>query len=340
MNKCSLNFQCYQCTMIKECEIYKAMNSNPLINGSNYNLHIPQENIAEENYIHNQSESFNTKQLDENIYSLNAINNEVNFNENSIPQVPELDLNYHFQQDESTNKTNETQQVNYSELNNANNSFIENYSYDNNQLDQSNINTPDINQFEVEMNQVQYDNSPIDYLSNHDGFQNDANLLVKSLHKEYVDRKAKPITRFIAAIIDSIILSIPLNLICGDLINNSIMPVINSFNSYLSLYDAIMPILGKIIALLLLSSLILILYNVVLATLLKGKTLGKKLMKIKIINNEIDNEDVSFGQLFKREIVGKLLCVLTFFIGFIMIFGKNHCGLHDRIAKTKVVLDE
>ena len=96
----------------------------------------------------------------------------------------------------------------------------------------------------------------------------------------------------------------------------------------------------------------------------KGQTLGKKLMKIKIINK--DDTKVSFFKLLLREVIifglGANICnvILIFIISksyyinissiinlisncfillvmFLIIFRKDNLGLHDILFKTKVV---
>ncbi|WP_261817278.1 RDD family protein [Vibrio gallicus] len=73
-----------------------------------------------------------------------------------------------------------------------------------------------------------------------------------------------------------------------------------------------------------------------------GQTVGKKLLKIKVVNT--DGSPISVQQLiFKRylfmtvlyyiPIIGALLGTAN----FLMIFGKQKLALHDRVAKTKVM---
>lgn len=67
-----------------------------------------------------------------------------------------------------------------------------------------------------------------------------------------------------------------------------------------------------------------------------GQTIGKKLLKIKIV----DHKGSKPGLLvfFLREVVGKFASAVIFGIGFFMIlWNKKRQGLHDIIAGTFVV---
>ena len=112
---------------------------------------------------------------------------------------------------------------------------------------------------------------------------------------------------------------------------------------------------------------VIVLYFIVLAFYLKGQTLGKKLLNIRVVNN--DNKPVTVNALVVRGIIlyslyttivdlifvfildndsyYKLHSVMSgisftvMFISFIMIiFNKDKKGIHDLISKTKVVIDE
>ncbi len=74
----------------------------------------------------------------------------------------------------------------------------------------------------------------------------------------------------------------------------------------------------------------------VLTTYLCGATLGKYLMKLKVVN--VEGQKLSFISVLLRESVGRYLSTLILYIGYIMIgvdSGKQ--GLHDKIADTCVI---
>jgi len=67
-----------------------------------------------------------------------------------------------------------------------------------------------------------------------------------------------------------------------------------------------------------------------------GQTYGKKLLKIRIIDNS--GYIPTFGKVFLREVIGKFVSTIILFMGFILIcFDQKNRGLHDRIASTFVI---
>lgn len=73
----------------------------------------------------------------------------------------------------------------------------------------------------------------------------------------------------------------------------------------------------------------------IIMTYISGKTLGKMLMKIQVVSET--GKELSFGQVFFREVIGKYLSGILY-IGYIMVgIQENKKGIHDMIADTKVV---
>ncbi|UCB43633.1 MAG: RDD family protein [Dehalococcoidales bacterium] len=69
---------------------------------------------------------------------------------------------------------------------------------------------------------------------------------------------------------------------------------------------------------------------------LKGQTLGKMAVGIKVIN--IQGEKPGLGLAALREIVGKLVSSIVFCLGYLWIaFDEQKQGWHDKIASTYVV---
>jgi len=67
-----------------------------------------------------------------------------------------------------------------------------------------------------------------------------------------------------------------------------------------------------------------------------GQTLGKKVMKIKVVN--ATGATPSLGTFALREILGKLASGLILGIGYLMVaWDSKKQGLHDKIASTYVV---
>lgn len=74
----------------------------------------------------------------------------------------------------------------------------------------------------------------------------------------------------------------------------------------------------------------------VLMTYYCGATVGKHLMKIKVVDAE--GQKLSFISVLVRETVGRYLSALIIYIGYIIAgFDERKQGLHDKIADTCVI---
>lgn len=70
---------------------------------------------------------------------------------------------------------------------------------------------------------------------------------------------------------------------------------------------------------------------------LKGKTLGNKIMKIRVVTDE--RKPLSFRQACLR-MLGFVLCEIALFIGFFgLLFDKKKQGWHDKLARTIVIYE-
>lgn len=68
----------------------------------------------------------------------------------------------------------------------------------------------------------------------------------------------------------------------------------------------------------------------------RGATIGKKLVKIRVVNR--DGNNPSLGSALLRETIGRLVSQVTFDLGYAWIaFDKKNQGFHDKIARTFVV---
>lgn len=68
-----------------------------------------------------------------------------------------------------------------------------------------------------------------------------------------------------------------------------------------------------------------------------GRTVGKMLLKIKVV--PVNSKELTFGQVFFREVIGKYLSSLLY-IGYILVGIDNEKrGIHDMVADTRVVYD-
>ena len=68
-----------------------------------------------------------------------------------------------------------------------------------------------------------------------------------------------------------------------------------------------------------------------------GQTLGKKAMKIKVVNSET-NQPPGYVSAFLREIIGKLISTIILGIGYLwMLWDPKKQTLHDKISHTIVI---
>jgi len=71
-----------------------------------------------------------------------------------------------------------------------------------------------------------------------------------------------------------------------------------------------------------------------------GQSIGKKIMKIRMVNAEDESKAVDVTTLLLREVIGKQISSILM-IGWIMfLVSKDGLTLHDKIFKTNVVDDE
>jgi uncharacterized RDD family membrane protein YckC len=72
----------------------------------------------------------------------------------------------------------------------------------------------------------------------------------------------------------------------------------------------------------------------------KGKTPGKMAMKIKVLKEDI-NDVPGYMSAFLREVVGKFISAIIFFLGYLwMLKDPKKQTLHDKIAGTIVINEE
>ena len=75
----------------------------------------------------------------------------------------------------------------------------------------------------------------------------------------------------------------------------------------------------------------------VLFTYLTSATLGKHILKLKVISANED-EKYSFIDIVYRETIGRFLSKLILNIGYLMIFiNKDKSSLHDMLSDTRVI---
>lgn len=68
-----------------------------------------------------------------------------------------------------------------------------------------------------------------------------------------------------------------------------------------------------------------------------GKTLGKKMLNLKVVNLENPEEKIGYKKALYR-LFAQVLSSIIIFIGHIMIlFNKDSLALHDKLSNTRVV---
>ncbi len=69
-----------------------------------------------------------------------------------------------------------------------------------------------------------------------------------------------------------------------------------------------------------------------------GQTLGKKIMKIKVVSTKEDESDLGIGQVIYRETFGKIVSFMCLGLGYLnMLWSKDKKTWHDKMAGTEVI---
>jgi len=77
----------------------------------------------------------------------------------------------------------------------------------------------------------------------------------------------------------------------------------------------------------------------VLMTYYCGATVGKHLMRLKVVDTE--GEKLSLVKVLIRETIGRYLSALIIYVGYILAaFDPSKQGLHDKIADTYVIYEQ
>lgn len=98
-----------------------------------------------------------------------------------------------------------------------------------------------------------------------------------------------------------------------------------------------MPSFGSQVAQQLLYGIIVLLYHGILLNTMKGRTIGKKAMKLRVVLP--DGSEAAPGNYWKREAGRCVLAIIPFIalIDYVMAFNKNRKTLHDKMGGTIVV---
>lgn len=197
------------------------------------------------------------------------------------------------------------------------------------------------NNFNQNIQSNMYNNQQYN-IQNHKSYFESRNIL--KLNKMNTDNQpASRKKRFMAGLIDVIIYLIPI-MILNQLF---IMPTFNQLKespAYTTggLDFIFKQMLGKFIVFSIVCFFIfLILYIIIPCYIFEGQTLGKRIMKIKLIKyGSLEQQPLSFGTYLLREVIGKTLSGLLLIGYFMILFTKEYRGLHDLIANSYVISDE
>ncbi|KQL46185.1 hypothetical protein AN963_14520 [Brevibacillus choshinensis] len=78
----------------------------------------------------------------------------------------------------------------------------------------------------------------------------------------------------------------------------------------------------------------------ILLTWWTGQTLGKMILGIRVINARQSRGNLTAGQVFLREVIGKFLSSLPFSLGYMWVgWNRRKQGWHDLLAKTYVIYE-
>lgn len=131
--------------------------------------------------------------------------------------------------------------------------------------------------------------------------------------------------RYAAIWLDGIIIGLPIHFAAAFLVGSLQIPSQRIPGSIFSTYDALVWLLTILIT--------------IFFIMQYGATPGKMFFGLKITKE--GNEKIDFGTAIIREIIGKILDVITILLGFVLIaFDSKKQGLHDKIAKTYVIYNE
>lgn len=139
--------------------------------------------------------------------------------------------------------------------------------------------------------------------------------------------------RFAALFVDGLLLSLPLIIIVA----LTVLPAILSGGSVESI-ERLPPILPFLnLALTLVWMALIVAYEGLMLSLMKGQTLGKKMLNLKVVTAE--GTPISRGQAWGRALVRQVFGLVPClgFIDYLVAFGSERTCVHDILAKTRVI---
>lgn len=152
-------------------------------------------------------------------------------------------------------------------------------------------------------------------------------LVGSELPKDPQSKFASFFTRFLACFVDCLIVAFVSGIV--------VYAIISISGSLANSYGGMDKSVTKNIALI--PAILLVLAYFIYFTGTSGQTLGKKLVKIKVVKKGTTTPP-SYTSAFLREVIGKIISVVVLGLGCLWVIGdKNKQAWHDKIAGTVVV---
>lgn len=307
------------------------------MNNFSYNNSYNEENVLneKENIVNhnNQYDYYGYYQTEEGRVDTPKMNNNTQFDVNyQNYQENNIDDNY---QDNVSNNYKENMNDNYTnnEFNNINNTQDYNY---------SNYENPNNNGFSQPLNNYNDQfNSNFENVNNALNPNSDVRKSISFTKvSETIGEIASKSLRKKAYIIDKIIFAIPVILMYFVFLNNIVLEVLRNIIKYNSPLGSLSVLIGKVFGFIIIYHLLYLGYYVLIPYLLKGQSVGKKICNLRIVCNDIDNKNVTFNILLKREMVEKFKESI-FFIGYLKsLCGKSLVFRHDERTNTRVIFEQ
>lgn len=139
--------------------------------------------------------------------------------------------------------------------------------------------------------------------------------------------------RFVAMFVDSLILSLPLIIIVAA----TLFPALAAGEDAEQLDGVLpfLPIMNGVLTLVWMG--LIVAYEGLMLSLMKGQTLGKKMLHLKVVTAE--GAPISRGQAWGRALIRNLFGLVPCLglIDYLVAFGAERTCVHDILAKTRVI---
>lgn len=295
-----------------------------------------------ENTYPNEYQNLNNENISNYNVCQDMENSYMGFNEFEDTTSSQEELNYKFYGD---NNPNYNSNINYENMSdstyvNQNNNFSnyyanQNYDYQNNNSYNEYQNNTQINNMntcekdEIRLSEPNKDMRP--------------NNKTRELFNNHVSASIGDIApmniRLKAYVIDRLIMLIPLVCLYFAYLNDSVMEVINTVGFNGSFATIVEPLMNKFVGYFIVYCLLYIAYFVIFPIFSKGQTFGKKKYNLRIVNVDVDDPDLSFSTLLRRETICRFVPSILF-LGYIKsYFSKSGIAMHDISSETRVIID-